>query len=373
MSGKVLNGIATLETENRQAPTSKESQVTVSIESGKESGRKMRVLLVTNMHPIPEMPSFGTFIKEQAAAIRQQGVEVDVFFVNGRKSSLNYLWGFPRFWAKLLTKRYDLVHSHYLHVNVIARSQFLYPMVITHHSGDSYRPWQRRVSYFVSPLADRIIAVSEDTKQKGHLKKAVVIPCGIDFEKFKPMPKEAARQALGLPHDKKLVLWAGEYFRKEKRWDIVEKSIEILKQKMPDAELVLVSGKPLEDVPAYMNACDVLLLVSDKEGSPMVVKEAMACNLPVVSVPAGDVAEMISGTAGCYLCTQDPEDVAEKLGKVLQNPRRTNGRADITHMEGGAIARRIVNLYEELLRDKKSRPWSRLWFWQRNGIVPKGK
>jgi glycosyltransferase involved in cell wall biosynthesis len=113
-----------------------------------------------------------------------------------------------------------------------------------------------------------------------------------------------------------------------------------------------------------MNACDVLLLVSDKEGSPMVVKEAMACNLPVVSVPAGDVAEIIADTEGCYLCLQDPKDAAEKLESVLRWGKRTNGRNKIGHMEIGAISRRIVSVYEDVLREKRGRGLARLWFWQ---------
>ena len=327
----------------------------------------MKVLVVTNMYPIPEMPSFGTFVHEQVESLRKEGVDIDVFFVNGRKNSWNYLWAFPRLWARLLTNRYDLIHSHYLHVNIIARMQFLYPLLITHHSGEVYSPWQRPLARLLTPFVDKIIAVSQDTKEVGHLDKAVVIPCGIDFELFKPVPKEEARKKLGLPMDKKLVLWSGEYFRQVKRWDIVQSSMALLKQRMPDTELVLVSGKPLRSVPDYINACDVMFLVSDKEGSPMVIKEAMACNLPIVSVPAGDVAEMIRDTEGCYLCTQDPEDVARKLELALKWGKKTNGREKIGYMEIGSISRRIIAVYNELLREKKEKVISRLWFWQQNG------
>jgi teichuronic acid biosynthesis glycosyltransferase TuaC len=321
----------------------------------------MKVLVVTNMYPTPEMPSFGTFVREQVESLRREGVDVDVFFVNGRKNSCNYLWALPRFWARLLTHRYDLIHSHYLHVNIIARMQFLYPLIITHHSGDVYRKWQHYISRLISPLADKIIAVSQDTKEVGHLSKAVVIPCGIDFGLFKPAPQEDARKALGLPLDKKLVMWAGEYFRPEKRFDIVQKAMEILKKRLPEVELVLVSGKPLAHVPAYMNACDVLFLVSDKEGSPMVIKEAMACNLPVVSVPAGDITDIIGGTEGCYICSQDPEDVAQKLELALLREKRTDGREKVGYMEIGAISRRIISVYEELLHDKKRRGMAGFW------------
>ena len=99
----------------------------------------------------------------------------------------------------------------------------------------------------------------------------------------------------------------------------------------------------------------------------MVIKEAMACNLPIVSVPAGDVPEIIGDTEGCYICSQDPEDVAQKLELALRWGKRTDGRERIPHMEIGNISRRIISVYEELLHEKKGHGLSRLWFWQKDG------
>lgn len=325
----------------------------------------VKVLVVTNMYPIPEMPSFGTFVREQAEALRKQGVELEVFFVNGRKNTLNYLWAFPRLWARLLTKRYDLLHAHYAFSGLIARAQFLHPVVLTHHGPEVFRTtYQARVCRIITPLVDRTIVVSEEMKEKARFSQAIVIPCGIDFDLFKPMPQKQAREELDLPQEKKLVLWAGEYFRPEKRFDIVQEAIARLKTRVPEAELILVSGKPLSAVPKYMNACDVLLLVSDAEGSPMVIKEAMACNLPIVSVPVGDVPQVIGNTPGCYLCSQDPEDAARKLELAVRWGQRTDGRGRIAHMEAGQIGRRIISVYEELVRDKTAHGWGRLGLWK---------
>ncbi|MBE9502501.1 MAG: glycosyltransferase [Dehalococcoidia bacterium] len=325
----------------------------------------MKVLVVTNMYPTEEKPSFGTFVREQVESLRKEGVHVDVLFVDGGKSTLNYLWAFPRLWARLLTHRYDLIHAHYVFSGIIARGQFIDPVVLTHHGSQVFQGWQAPICRMVTPFMDRAIVVSPEMREKMGNNTVEVIPCGIDFDLFKPMPREQAREELNLPQDKKLVLWAGEYWRPIKRFDIVQKSVDLLREKDPDAELVLVGKKPLHVVPKYMNACDVLLLVSDGEGSPMVIKEAMACNLPIVSVPAGDVPEVIEGTEGCYLCSQDPQDVAEKLELALKWSKRTNGRAKIGHMEIGAISRRIISLYEELLQEKRRRGLGRLMFWQR--------
>jgi glycosyltransferase involved in cell wall biosynthesis len=314
----------------------------------------MKVLVVTNMYPIPEMPSFGTFVKTQVESLCKEGVDIDVFFINGRKNAINYLWAFPRFWARLLTKRYDLIHAHYVFSGLIARAQFLYPVVLTHHGIEVLflDQLQAKITQFITPFIDCSIVVSEQMKQTKRLSKSYVVPCGIDFDLFKPMPREQARRELNLPENKKLVLWAGEHFRPEKRFDIVKEAISRLQQKMPDAELVLVSGKPLNEVPKYMNACDVLLLVSEAEGSPMVIKESMACNLPIVSVSVGDVPEVIRNTEGCYLCDHNPADAAEKLELALRFGKRTSGRENVARFELGNISRQIITIYQELLKKK---------------------
>jgi glycosyltransferase involved in cell wall biosynthesis len=324
----------------------------------------MKVLVLTNMYPTPDRPFHGTFVEQQVKSLQAEGVQVDVLYADGVKSTLNYLWGFPRLWAGLLTNRYDLIHAHYVFSGLIARAQFLVPVILTHHGSQVFHGWQAPLCRLVTPLMDRALVMSREMKERGRLKTSHIIPCGIDFELFKPMPKEQARDELGLPKDRRLVLYAGEYFRPIKRFDIVQAAMKLLQERDPGAELVLVAKKPLHEVPKYMSACDALVLVSDGEGSPMVIKEAMACNLPIVSVPAGDVPEVIDGTDGCYICSQDPHDVAEKLWLTLHRGTRTNGRSRISDMEIGAISRRIIALYEDVLREKRKHGIGRLWFWQ---------
>ena len=312
----------------------------------------MKVLVVTNMYPTPEKPALGTFVKEQVDSLKKEGVDVDVFCVDGSKNKLGYLLGLFRFWARLLHKRYDIIHAHYVFSGLIARAQYLYPVVLTHHGLEVFMTWQRFPSRVITPLVDQVILVSEEQKRNLGCKNAEIIPCGINLEFFKPVPKEEARRKLNLPLDKKLVLWVGNHLRPEKRFDIVEAAIALARAKDPSIELVLVDGQPHDVVPLYMNAGDAVLLVSDAEGSPMVIHEAMACNLPVVSVPVGDVPEVIRDTEGCYLCTQKPEDVAEKLAMALKYPGRTSGREHIQYMDEGATARHIINLYQQVLQKR---------------------
>lgn len=312
----------------------------------------MKVLVVTNMYPRPEAPSHGVFVGDQVESLRRLGVDVDVLFMNGRANKLNYLWAYPRLWRQLRKQRYDVIHAHYVFSGLVARGQMGTPVVLTHHGPEVFMTWEKHVCHAATPWFDKVIVVSPEMKERLGYEKAIVIPCGVSFERFSPMPKEEARARLGLPQDKKLVLWAGEPFRPEKRWDIVEEAMNRLKADDPDVDLLLAAGRPHDDIPVYMNAADVLLLVSDAEGSPMVVKEAMACNVPVVSTPTGDVAHVIGGTEGCHITSQGPAEVVEKLKLALAFGKRTNGREAIADMELDAISRRIIAVYEDAIRER---------------------
>lgn len=315
----------------------------------------MKVLVVTNMYPRPEAPSHGVFVGDQVESLRRLGLDVDVLFMNGRANKLNYFWAYPRLWRQLRKKKYDVVHAHYIFSGLVARGQIGTPAVLTHHGPEVFMTWERHVCRVATPWFDKVIMVSQEMVDRLGYAKSIVIPCGVSFERFQPVPREEARARLSLPRDKKLVLWAGEPFRPEKRWDIVEEALRRLKLEDPDVELLLAAGRPHDDVPMYMNAADVLLLVSDAEGSPMVVKEAMACNVPVVSTATGDVAEVIGRTEGCHITSQDPADVVAKLKLALAFGKRTNGREAVSHMELDAISRRIIAVYEDAIQERKGK------------------
>jgi glycosyltransferase involved in cell wall biosynthesis len=312
----------------------------------------MRVLVVTNMYPSLEKPAFGTFVQDQVEALRRAGVEADVLFVNGRKHKLEYLRGLFRFWWMLLQKRYYLIHAHHAISGFMARLQFLYPVVVTYHGGEvtDYVPkWLRFLARRGPQMFDRIIVVNQLEKNiLQHDAKVKVIPCGIDLALFQPTSQLDARRTLGLSLDNLLVLWAGEYWQYEKRFELVEAALQVLKERYSNVELILVSGKPHSEIPLYMSACDVLVLTSRSEGSPMVIKEAMACNLPVVSTEVGDVAEVIAGVEGCYLVQPTAEDVSDKLDRVLQRRQRTNGRDKISRLGSVPVTQEIITVYNEL-------------------------
>ena len=318
---------------------------------GRVSGRHpLSVLVVTNMYPSASNPALGTFVKEQVESIRAQGVQVDVLFINGPQSTLNYFTGIFRYiwWMLRRGRRYDLVHAHYVFSGLIARLQWRLPVVLTHHGIEVVWGWQGPLSRWVSRWMDRVIVTSYAVGDALGRPDATVIPCGVDLDLFRPMPQVETRRRLGLDLEARYVVYAGRP-GPEKRLDIIKEAVARLQAEDPAIQLLVLTEKPHRVVPLYFNAADALVLASDFEGSPMVVKEALACNLPIVSTDVGDVADLIGDTRGCYLCRQTAEDVAAKLHRALSFGGRTNGRDAVQQLSLELIADRIVAVYREVL------------------------
>lgn len=315
----------------------------------------MRVLVFAHMYPVPQHPEFGIFVQQQVESLRREGVEVDVLHVNVKESRLNYFWSFVPFLRHALARRYDLVHAHYVFAGIVARSQFRYPLVVTHHGDEAFYGWQTPLCRVTSRLADKSIVVTEQIKNSIGPDDVAVIPCGVDFDVFRPKSKAQARAQLSLTPDRELVLFVGNYPERRKRFDLVQGAVERLRAGGHNVDLVVAYKQPYEKIPLYMNACDVLVLPSEREGSPQVVKEAMACDLPVVATEVGDVPEVLAGVEGCHLCRHDPSDIAEKLAMVLDRGGRTDGRERTRRFELGAVARRIIDVYQEVLDRKRHR------------------
>ena len=315
----------------------------------------MRVLVVTNIYPTETMPAFGIYVYEQVQSLRRKGLDVDVLFINGKANTWNYALGAWQVLRQVRTAAYDIVHAHYVFSGILARLQFRYPLVVTFHGAGEMAGWVGWLCRVLAPWVDAFTVTSvEHAAQLGH-PGARIVPCGIDLELFRPMPMREARQRLKLAEDKKLVLFAAD-LRPEKRIDVARAAIALLQQEDASVELVVVSGRPHEEIPLFMNACDVLVLTSDYEGSPQVIKEAMACNLPIVSVDVGDVAEVIGNTEGCFLCQRTPEDVADKLRRALTWGRRTGGRSAVEHLSLDRIADRIISIYHQVLAKRGRTP-----------------
>lgn len=329
----------------------------------------MVICMVTNMLPTPEDPAFGAFVKSQIDSIAAAGHEVSILKIDGRASKKNYFRAIKELNAVLAAKKHDVVHAHYGLSGIPACMQQHCPTVVSFCGDDlmgtSDGKGRFTLKGHVTVIASQIVAHSANAvivksdKMYDRLKsasargKAVVIPNGVDFELFRPMDKLAARKELGLEPFKKIVLFAGSPETPVKRYDLAEKAVELLQGSFPNVELVALHRKPQAEVPVYMNACDVVILTSDSEGSPNVIKEAMACNTPIVSVDAGDAWQLIGGAEQCYRADREPGDIAAKIKRALQTAERSDGRRRIGHLELAAIAHRIVKVYETVLEDAR--------------------
>ena len=331
----------------------------------------MVICMVTNMLPTPEDPAFGAFVKSQIDSIAAAGHEVSILRIDGRASKTNYFRAFKDLNAMLLAKKHDIVHAHYGLSGIPACMQHQCPAVVSFCGDDLMGTSDGKGGYtfkgkltvaasqLVAHHANAVIVKSdrmfEELRSASARGKAVVIPNGVDFELFRPIDQLAARKELGLEPFKKFVLFAGSPETPVKRLDLTEKAVELLRGSFPDVELIALHRKPQAEVPVYMNACDVVILTSDSEGSPNVIKEAMACNAPIVSVDAGDAWQLIGGAEQCYRAERDAGDIASKIKRALQTAERSDGRRRIGHLELGAVAARIIKVYETVLEDARRR------------------
>jgi len=321
----------------------------------------MKVLVICNIYP-GRNSYLGTSIKQQVDDLESEDFTV-IKVVKNQKSHIAYLPFVLENIFYLLFSSYDIVHAYYgFHSALFAALIKRRPLIITFIGSDALRePLRNRVyrilQRFVVARSNHIIAVSSGIRNilisdlGANPNKISLITFGIDLGLFKPIPKAAARKELGFPADKKLVLFPSSPKRTEKRFDIFKKTIELLQKDNHNIVPVVLSnnGRPYSEVPLVMNGCDVLVLSSDSEGSPTVIKEAMACNLPIVSVDVGDVAEVIKDTANCYICKQDPVNIAEGVKLVLNKGMRTTGRSSIKHLSSKKIVKELIGLYREII------------------------
>jgi glycosyltransferase involved in cell wall biosynthesis len=154
-----------------------------------------------------------------------------------------------------------------------------------------------------------------------------------------------------LPLDAPLLLFPYDPGRAVKRFDLVEAAAELARAAHPALQVITVCDKTPEELALYMNACDVMVLASDSEGAPGAVREALACNLPIVSVDVGDVAELIGPIDGCSIVERDAAAIAAQLNVVLAERRRVDGVVHVQHLDVARSAAVIARIYQELCND----------------------
>ena len=242
------------------------------------------------------------------------------------------------------------------------------PLVITFHGSDLNNTAnvdgiiRDAIGRFLSQIsalkASRIICVSRDLVRKLWWKEKYsdIIPIGVDLQLFSPIPMTEAREQLHWNPESKVVLFNSTNPR-VKRLDFAREIIAEVPKRIPNLHFEVLTGDtPPDIIPLYLYASDCLLLCSLSEGSPMIVKEALACNLPIVSTDVGDVAERLEGVSPSEIVEDDRDRLAEALVRVLDQNQRSNGREVIRNQASlDIVAKKIIRVYENVLSRQKEK------------------
>ncbi len=334
----------------------------------------MKVLAATNMYPSGANPKAGTFIEQQILGLRRIGVHVDVVLVDRANRGAS-AYGMTRSEVRRAVheRSPDIVHVMYggVFADLATRSCQGLPVVVSFCGvdllGAKYgsvfyilRTWiGRRRSIRAARRAHAIIVKSNNLRDglpSGIDPRIVaVLPNGVDLERFRPLDRLECQEKLGWESGVFHILFSTTDPKDpKKRLRLAERAVDTLNGRGTRAEIHGLHHVPHEEVPVWLNAADVVLMTSRAdEGSPNIIKEALACNRPVVSLDVGDVKERIEGIEGCHVAEADPGDLASKLQLVSRGPRAVESRERMGALSIETVARRLVAVYEAALGRKK--------------------
>jgi teichuronic acid biosynthesis glycosyltransferase TuaC len=311
----------------------------------------------------------GTWLSEQVRGLRMAGVDVDVLVIDPRRTRLEYGLKLAPLIRTLRSTKYDIVHTHHTYsllVVELARklARCAAPVVLTNHESEAmdtgrrtgtWHPTSRlRHSLALKRLAARradfvILACSQLTTVLTPGVRHEVIPCGVDMDKFRPLDRLGCRKYLGLPREAKVIFFPSKPTTSCKGFSLARATYDIVRRHLPDAMLVTAGSISHGDMPMYFNAADVVLQTSLREASPTVVKEALACEVPVVSTDAGDTREVVEGVPYCFVCSYDPSELANGLLRSIG--RRAAGGRDRLYALGlslDQVTARVIRVYRRL-------------------------
>lgn len=308
----------------------------------------MRVLIVASFNK----GRFSPFVVEQAEALKEQGCDVDFFRLQG-KGLMGYLRNLPQLKRKIKEFGPNVIHAHYGLSGLLSNLQRHIPVVTTYHGSDinekKFLPLSKTamcLSAWNIFVSQKIIDIAKPRK------KYSLLPCGIDFSELQLTEKSEARRRMSLDAKKRYILFAGAFDNEVKNARLAQKAVEEIHN--ADAKLLELKGYSRDEVTLLMCASDAFLMTSITEGSPQVIKEALACGCPIVSVEVGDVKERINGVGGCFIAeTREPVELASLLQKTFAFGGKTKGREKliIDGMDNHLVAQKLMEIYNPLCQN----------------------
>ena len=313
----------------------------------------MKVLFVSS----GSRSGLSPIIKNQGESLINTGVELDYFLLKegGIRGYLKAIFELKKY---LKNHKIDIIHAHYGYCGIVSHFARTSERLVVSFMGSELLGQKvsgknisgilfRNLNNLLCRYYDHVIVKSAEMLK--YLDKEnnnySVIPNGVSFDKFYPMDQSVAREHLGYELDEIIIIFPANPIRAEKNYSLAEEAINLLKR---EVRLVTFVNIPNQDLVYYYNACDLVLFTSIYEGSPNVIKEALACNCRILSTPCGDVPEVIADSVGADLISYKHKEVAEALIRALSSDDIPNGRETISHLRDDVIAEKIIKIYNTI-------------------------
>lgn len=303
------------------------------------------------------------FVTEQGEALRAARCEVDYFLVKG-----NYITAVWELKKKILEFKPDIIHAHFGLSAITAELQSEVPVVTTFHNGETHSWWVNMLTSLMSLRAKHVIYVAPHIRDLVYFKARnySIIPCGVSLEDCFLMDKAEARKQLGWDPEKKYILFGGAFDNERKNYKLLKDAVSIIDNQESKIEVIEMRGLSRYDCVLRMNACDVFALPTKNEGSPQALKEAMACNCPIVATDVADIKYLLGDLPGHYVLPNKRgngaywvgdetsiDEMARLLKEALNFKGCTEGRKRIVELgyTNELVAKRIIKIYEDIIRE----------------------
>jgi len=326
----------------------------------------MKILFVSSGNSINF--EIAPFIKAQGLDLIESGIDLQFFPIKG-KGVFGYLSNIPKLRKKIKKEKYDLIHAHFVLSAWVSLLTFTKQKLIVSFMGsDTYGDVDINgkitlssylnifLAKLIQPFVDHIIVKSKNLEDYVYLKrKCSTIPNGVNLSKFINLDYLLTRKELGFEKNKRYILFLADKRNDRKNYKMLEDAFSLIR----NDEYIIINPFPIshELVIKYLNAADVLAFTSYLEGSPNLVKEAMACNLPIVSVNVGDTEWLLSNVSNSYVTNYNIQEFAKKLVVVLESNKRSNGRLILKQLgiDSYSVSDKLIKTYKNILYDIKTK------------------